>query len=565
MSYVHTDAAGNLEQRRSLERGLRKPPRGLGATAICLIKNLLRGLRHRHFSLAYDLDHSSEAAFARREELDKVLLDSLRPYLAGCGIAVGIGAVYLGFTLGAEVGLFSVLIGLLIGAAFFAVYRRIAKHRIPSRFAHPLAACVSLAGYALLVFGLVSDDHPSGELRYMALSLTVVVAGALYLTARWLLSVTAILFASWTAAILIIGSPVSWYRHFAAIVFISLCTMIVYATRKRAILRMIETQYENERQNAQLAEALERAHRSEAELQVERHLANQIVDSMGQGLVLLNRHGQIEYANPAAEAIFGESMEMLSGRTVGNLLQESSVDEVARRWTHGETPDDAETAFEVEIDRKDGTTASILVTVAARENGGPILSFTDLTPRKQIEERLERLAHYDALTGLANRLYFIKRLREIATDRRREHSTAAILFIDLDRFKQINDTMGHAVGDKVLIEASRRIQRCIRTHDIAARFGGDEFVVLLTDIESEDAALGIANNIARSLETPFLLPESIEVISSSIGVSISPTHEIDPDIFIREADVAMYEAKFDRDRSSVVYRPELRTSYQVVA
>ena len=189
-----------------------------------------------------------------------------------------------------------------------------------------------------------------------------------------------------------------------------------------------------------------------------------------------------------------------------------------------------------------------------------------MTPHKQFEERAAEPADHDALTGLSNRPRLIERLEKVASDRRQRTSKIAVLFIDLDRFKLVgNDTMGHATGDRVLIETAHRIKRCIREQDIASRFGGDEFIVVLVDIESEDRALEIAERIVESIEQPFVLPHSIETLSASIGVSVSQSPDIEPEELIHQADIAMYRAKRDRSVSSVVYRSDMHARVRLLA
>ena len=568
MTHIRPGRSVRAERYRKSKPFGRQASRQTGGWFSAVRDSLRRSLDarwNRRTETGYELDQVAEQSGVRRQQLDAVLLEALRPFILGSSILIAAGAVYLGFVLGTMLGLAGILMGLTIGAVFIKVYLLLRAGLVPVRFAHPLAASVSAVGFALLVFGLIADKQSSGDLRFMALALTVVMAGALYLTLRWLLGMMAFMFSNWIVINLVIGFEFTWSRQLAGLLFIALTTLVGYSVRKRAIVRMIEVQHENERQNTQLIEALERAHRSEAELHVERYLADQIVDSMGQGLVLVDSNGLIEYANPAAEEIFGQAIETLTGTAVDDIFQ--GQDRRRHEPIHGNvpTPRDSEETYEVVIEQAHGTVASILVSTAGREDGGSILTLTDLTVRKQFEAKLERLAHYDALTGLTNRPHFIQRLEEVATDRRKRPVQIAVLFLDLDRFKQINDTMGHAVGDQVLIESANRIQNCIRTQDTAARFGGDEFLVLLVDIEHEGVAVEIAERIVGSIKEPFILPDSIQTLSGSIGISIGWTPDIDPEELIRQADIAMYEAKRDRFVSSVVYRQDQRSRLPQVA
>ncbi len=500
-----------------------------------------------------------------RQQLDAVLLDSLGPFILGIGFTFIFALMYIGFLLGSAFFLASVPLGLALAAVFFKIYRLLKSGQVPARLAHPLAGSISMIGFALLIFSLVTDAEDSVDLRFMGLALSVVLSSALYLALRWMIGSMAFMFATWIVLYLALGYEFIWPRYLPAMAFIALASLVSYAVHKQAIVKMLEAQQENVRQNDQLTGALERAHRSEAELRVERQIADQVVDSMGQGLMLLDSAGLIEYVNPAATAIFGESMNELTGQSADDLLQGRVIEPLEQLYGDSISPGETEETIEASIILKDGTVSNLLISVAVREGGGKILTFTDMTPQKRFEERLVQLAHHDALTGLANRPHLIERLEKVASDRRQRISKIAVLFIDLDRFKLVNDTMGHATGDRVLIETAHRIECCIREQDIAARFGGDEFIVVLVDIESEDKALQIAERIVESIEQPFVLPDSIETLSASIGVSVSQSPDIKPEELIHQADIAMYRAKRDRSVSSVVYRSDMHARVRLLA
>ncbi|MEZ4523348.1 MAG: diguanylate cyclase [Thermomicrobiales bacterium] len=300
---------------------------------------------------------------------------------------------------------------------------------------------------------------------------------------------------------------------------------------------------------------LERAHRSEAELKAERDLADQIVDSMGQGLMLFNDQGDIEYANPAAERIIGQSEEALVGQPAREILQSSDSSILDQLAGNGSTSD---SAFDVFIDHDDGQITHVSVSITPH-HGGSIVTLNDLTLRKQFETKLERLAHYDALTGLANRTLFIERCERALVQMRRHPSRIAVLFLDLDRFKPINDTMGHAVGDQVLVEVAGRISERIRGEDTVARIGGDEFVVLLTNVDDAEEALEVADRIARRIEEPIIAEGQSHQVSASIGVVISQSPDAKPETLMHYADTAMYEAKNRTDLRRVLYTPAMRS------
>jgi diguanylate cyclase (GGDEF)-like protein/PAS domain S-box-containing protein len=170
--------------------------------------------------------------------------------------------------------------------------------------------------------------------------------------------------------------------------------------------------------------------------------------------------------------------------------------------------------------------------------------FSDITERKENEERMRYLAHYDALTGLPNRTLLLDRLQQALAQARRDHGKLALLFLDLDRFKPVNDTLGHEVGDRLLCEVARRLQEHVRESDTVSRIGGDEFIVLLHGMGQDEDALVVAQKIVDALEKPFMQESGPPIsITASIGIAFYPEHATDESMLIKMADLAMYEAK----------------------
>lgn len=175
--------------------------------------------------------------------------------------------------------------------------------------------------------------------------------------------------------------------------------------------------------------------------------------------------------------------------------------------------------------------------------------FTDITERKEAEERVRHLAHYDALTDLPNRTLFFDRLSQALIQARRDDTKAAVMFIDLDRFKNINDTLGHSVGDLLLQGVAVRLSQCMRQGDSVSRQGGDEFVVLLPEVgQAEDAAV-VAQKILNAIAQPFHVEGHELRVSCSIGISFYPNDGDDAETLMKNADTAMYRAK-DSGRSN---------------
>lgn len=168
---------------------------------------------------------------------------------------------------------------------------------------------------------------------------------------------------------------------------------------------------------------------------------------------------------------------------------------------------------------------------------------SDITERKQSEQEIFRLAHYDSVTGLPNRILFLDRFSQNIKQALRRRSQICLMYLDLDRFKEVNDSLGHDVGDMLLKEAGQRLVNVVRTTDTVARIGGDEFTILLSHIDSSGSIERLAQSIMDSLSEPFHLKDEVIYISTSIGISIYPVDGEEVDILLKNADQAMYEAK----------------------
>jgi diguanylate cyclase (GGDEF)-like protein len=170
-----------------------------------------------------------------------------------------------------------------------------------------------------------------------------------------------------------------------------------------------------------------------------------------------------------------------------------------------------------------------------------------------------REAYHDGLTGLPNRVLFLERLERALEHGRREGAATAVLFIDLDLFKQVNDTLGHAAGDELLVTVASRLRAIVRDGDMAARLGGDEFAVLLSPADPDGTAVAIAQRITEAVAQPFLLGDRETFVRASIGIAISDRAGGSADDLIQDADVAMYRAKKGRPNTPVMFRPSMRT------
>jgi len=189
-----------------------------------------------------------------------------------------------------------------------------------------------------------------------------------------------------------------------------------------------------------------------------------------------------------------------------------------------------------------------------------VAAFSDITVRKANEESVRHQAQYDALTDLPNRVLLFDRLQQALAQAKRDKTKLALMFVDLDKFKPINDNLGHATGDLILQEVARRMQDCVREMDTVARIGGDEFVVLLPVIENENDSQIVAEKIRSSLNRPFEISNQVLSISSSTGIAIYPEHGTTEDHLTGNADIAMYNAKESGRNTVMMFHEGMRVS-----
>jgi diguanylate cyclase (GGDEF)-like protein/PAS domain S-box-containing protein len=196
---------------------------------------------------------------------------------------------------------------------------------------------------------------------------------------------------------------------------------------------------------------------------------------------------------------------------------------------------------------KNGGTIPVAYTASAVMSdgrpSGAVIAFRDITERKAFEDELHQHAFYDSLTGLANRRLLVEHLDRALRRSALDRKTHALIFVDVDRFKSINDSLGHVTGDAFLVAIGARMKGVVRSHDLLARFGGDEFVVLLEDVAGADVAVAAARRICAAVEQPMVLPDGYELVASvSVGIALTEPGKTADDV-LRNADVAMYDAK----------------------
>ncbi|OQX13070.1 MAG: hypothetical protein BWK76_16710 [Desulfobulbaceae bacterium A2] len=276
-------------------------------------------------------------------------------------------------------------------------------------------------------------------------------------------------------------------------------------------------------------------------------LADRVLDSSAEAIVITDQDNRILRVNSAFCQMTGYSeSEVLGENPRINKSQQHPPEFYQAMWEqisqHG--------IWQGEIlnRRKSGEVYPAWLTInAIRDEQGRLTNylaiFTDITERKTAEHRLAHLAHHDALTGLPNRLLLQDRFEQALAHAQREGRRMALLFLDLDRFKTINDSLGHPVGDRLLQAVSLRLQESLRDMDTVSRQGGDEFVVLLTDLSHPDDAGLVAQKILDALSQPFHVDQHQLGTSCSIGISVAPDDAMDYDTLRRQADTALYAAK----------------------
>lgn len=292
------------------------------------------------------------------------------------------------------------------------------------------------------------------------------------------------------------------------------------------------------------------------------HLLVSALEAVGNGIVITDTDAKIEWANTAFEALTGYRTEEALGRRASELVKSGQQDQAfyLAMWNTILAGD--VWRGEVVNRRKDGSLYHEELTIApVKDESGAILRFVgvkhDITERKQNEERIHHMAQHDVLTDLPNRALLSDRLQQAIACARRDETGLALMLIDLDKFKPVNDTLGHDVGDLLLKEVARRIQGCVRESDTVARVGGDEFVVMLRTVGHEPDAKAVAEKIRHALNQPFVLAEQSLSISSSTGIALYPEHGSDEIGLSKNADIAMYHAKECGRDNVQIFRPEM--------
>jgi diguanylate cyclase (GGDEF)-like protein/PAS domain S-box-containing protein len=276
-------------------------------------------------------------------------------------------------------------------------------------------------------------------------------------------------------------------------------------------------------------------------------VAGLVYNATSEGMMLTDVDCNIVAVNPAFTKITGYTLEEVKGKNP-NILKSGMQDAEFYQEMYACLEKTGTWIGEIWNSHKNGDTYAELLTINTiyDDNGAVhqrVALFSDITQKKKIDELIWRQANYDSLTGLPNRQLFKDRLEQSIKKAKRDNSIVALFFIDLDHFKEINDTKGHDVGDLLLIEAAKRLLLCVRETDTVARLGGDEFTIIFEELVEDDCIERIAKAICNSMKKSFFIENELHYISASVGITLFPDDAIEIADLLKNADQAMYCSK----------------------
>ena len=283
-----------------------------------------------------------------------------------------------------------------------------------------------------------------------------------------------------------------------------------------------------------------------------------LLDNVDEGIVSISSGGRIELFNPGAERMFGYRSADILGENISILMPDpyrSEHDGYLERYLHTGETHVIGTAREVTAQRSNGDVFPMELRISEFELDGQAMFIGimhDITERKATQEKIIHLAHYDALTDLPNRSLVQDRIQQTIAWARRAEAQFAIMFIDLDKFKNINDTLGHDVGDQLLQMVAQRLTESLRAEDTVGRQGGDEFIVLLASLSAAEDSAVVAQKILGTLAAPFVINGQDLRTGASLGIAVYPQDGEDVETLLKNSDTAMYHAK-EAGRSNYQY------------
>lgn len=339
-----------------------------------------------------------------------------------------------------------------------------------------------------------------------------------------------------------------------------------FLTRARNLLQLRKQQLVIKSRATELERELMDSERFRKEvLRDSRERLAQVIDTVPALISATDRDGRCVFLNAFTANFYGVDAAQASGKTAAEIFgsnfgpQSAGLDRVVFENGKG-LP-----SYEEEIVDRAGNRHVFLTTKSPlRDRAGKVINVLttslNITERKQAEEHLHHLAHHDPLTGLPNRTFFHDSVRKQIARTRRGDKQFALLLLDLDRFKGVNDVLGHHQGDQLLKAVAQRLCNAVRESDIVARLGGDEFAVLQTEISRTDDAVTLAEKIIKTLDQPFELDGQEINTTASIGITVHPTDGVDVDVLLKNADLAMYQAKAEGRNAWRVFASDMHTN-----
>ena len=276
--------------------------------------------------------------------------------------------------------------------------------------------------------------------------------------------------------------------------------------------------------------------------------ASKVFDHSCDGILIANAEHRVTHVNQAFCGMTGFAAHDVIGHCASDVLPADSGDEDFYDQLQVALDSEGQWMGELWRRRKDGEAFATYQHISAiTDHNNRVMQFvyiiTDISEKKKSEEAINQLTHFDQLSGLPNRNLFLDRLQHAMTRSRRTKKFTGLMFIDLDRFKYVNDTLGHNAGDQLLIEVAKRLKITVREQDTVARLGGDEFTVVLEDMAAAEDAILVAEKIIQAFTEPMQIHHQTIVVGTSIGISVYPTHGSNREALIKNADTAMYQAK----------------------
>ena len=289
-----------------------------------------------------------------------------------------------------------------------------------------------------------------------------------------------------------------------------------------------------------------------------------LIQNSSDVITLLDEHGRISYITPAVEKLLGYETGKLLNTTLWRVIHSDDLNTANATFQTLLKTDFGQELLGTRWKHSDGS-YRYMETILSNQLADPhvravVLNTRDVTAQKAAEDKLRHQAHHDPLSGLSNRTLFKDRVAASLGRHRDDRGSLAVLFLDLDDFKHVNDSLGHAAGDSLLLAVAGRLQKCVGPSDTVARFGGDEFAILLDSIPDEAYPTAVAERILGAFRLPLLAGDIEMTAAFSIGIAISTPKSVDPEEFLRNADVAMYRAKGRGKRTYEVFEVSMHAA-----